>query len=193
MLRRFLETIVLVEPLRTVVEGMNKQGTDTGVLRNGYGPVDGVLQQSGPKFDALDTMIDSQSRQNHHRDGVGHVPSHTARGHLVRDGPGRHRVVAADTAILICDDEGTAGTTQLVGQRPAFEPFVEAGFAASESIKRCRASSGCGALNRKVHVAPMFQGTFTAMRRSSPGLGLGGASSIAMNCLNLSASRLKKT
>ena len=45
----------------------------------------------------------------------------------------------------------------------------------------------------QTHALTLLQGAVTAMRRSSPGLLLGGALSIALNCWSLSVFGLKKT
>lgn len=42
--RRCLEAVILVKQLRTLVQGMNQQGTNARVLRHVHRPVDGILQ-----------------------------------------------------------------------------------------------------------------------------------------------------
>jgi hypothetical protein len=138
-------------------------------------------------------MINSKPRQNHHRDRLGHVSAHATRCHLVRDCTCSHGVVAVHTAILIRDDKRASGSAHLVCQCPAFEPPVQTSFPAQESIKKMSGGEWLWGAQAQAHAGSALQGAFTAMSRSNPGLGLGGASSISVNCLNLSVSRLKKT
>lgn len=193
MLWRLLKTVMLVKLLGTVVQRMDEQGSDASILRNGHSPIDGVLKQCGAELDALGTVVNGESAQNHHRHRVWHVASYAAGCRLVCNRTCGHCVITIDTTVLIRDYEGAARAAQVVGPCPALEPFIEAGFPASEFVQDVVGSEWLRCAQLQAHVASVLQGALTAMRRSSPGLGQGGASSMAVNCLNLSASRLKKT
>ncbi len=187
--RRNLQAVVLVERLGTVMEGMNQQCPHSRVLRYDQRPVDGVLQQCAPKLDPLRATINRQSCQHHDRYRLRHVSPHASRGHLVRNRAGCHRIVAVNTAILICDNERAAGASSLVGYRPAPQPVIQHLLAAGKFIKAMRRGQRLWRCKRKAH--SLSHGAFKANNRSRPGLGLGGASSRARNCWNLSASRVK--
>ncbi len=137
--------------------------------------------------------VDGKAAKHQYRYGVRHVSSHPACGYLVRDGTSGQRVVAEYAAILIRDDESPAGATHLIGQGPVFEPNVEGGFTAGKFIQAMSGHQGIRRAEMPGHAFSVSQGTVTAIRRSSPGLGDGGASSSALNLPNWSASRLKKT
>lgn len=96
----FLESVVLIELLGTVIESVDKPSPDTDLVRNRHGPVDGVLQQRGTELDALRSPINRQTRENHHRNRVRHVAPHATGGLLVRHSTCSHRVVSVDPRIL---------------------------------------------------------------------------------------------
>ena len=82
VLRRFLESLVLVELLGAVVGSVDDQRLHTSVLIvYAHRAADGILQQRGSELDALGPMVDGQAGQDHHRNGFGHVAS--AGGRLV--------------------------------------------------------------------------------------------------------------
>lgn len=193
VLRRFLKAVVLVKLPCAVVECMDEQGAHARVLRHHHGSIHRVLKQGGAKLDALCAMVNREPCQHHHRNRIWHVSAHATRRHRVRYRACRHRVVAENASARIRDDEAAAGPAQLVGKGSAPEPFVEAGLPAGKFIQEMHRREGLRCAQLQAHAASPDQGAFTAIRRSSPGLGPGGASSRAVNCLNLSASRLKKT
>ena len=98
-------------------------------------------------------------------------------------------MVAVDTPILISNDGGAARTAHLVGQGLELEPFIVTALPAAEIVQ----DVGGGEVKRRAQAqaVPVFQGGCSDWTRLSPGLG--GASSMEVNCLNLSASSLKKT
>ena len=135
MLRRRLETIVLVKLLGLVIESVYQQGPDSGILRDGNGPLDCVLQQGCPQFDALRTPINRKPGKHHDWNGIWHVSAHWAGCQLMRDRAGSHCVISVNTAMLIRHHKGAAGASQLIGQRAALEPLVEHWFATLKFIQ----------------------------------------------------------
>ena len=140
------------------MEGMNQQCPHSRILRYDQRPVDGVLQQCAPELDPLRAMINRQSRQHHDRYRLRHVSPHASRGHLVRNRAGRHRVVAVNTAILICDDERAAGTSSLVGYRPAPQPIIQHVLAAGKFIKAMSRGQRLRSSKRKAHSLKVVTG-----------------------------------
>lgn len=83
MLWRFLEAIVLVEVFCRLMKGVYEQRPDTGVLRNAQRTTNCVLQQGGPNFDTLESLVNRQSAQNQHRYRIRHVAANAAGCRLV--------------------------------------------------------------------------------------------------------------
>ncbi len=195
MRRRGPKPVVLVELLGLLVKGMHKKGPDARVLRYGHGAIDRVLEQGGAQVQSLRPAIDREPGENHDRNRIRHVASHAARCEMVRDGAGRNGVVTVDAAALVGDDEGAACTASLVGQCPALEPVIEHGLAALKVVQSMCSHQGLRQAELQAQPFADFlpQGALTAMRRSSPGLRMGGASSSLVNCRNFSASNLKNT
>jgi len=135
MRRRGLKPVVLVELSGPLVECMYEQGPHPGVLRYGHRAIDGVLQQGRPQMESLRSAVDRQPREDHDGNGIRHIPSYAARCQLMRNGAGRHGVVATHATALIGHDEGATRARSLVGQRPALEPVIEHGLAALELIQ----------------------------------------------------------
>ena len=144
---------------------------------------------------SLRPTIDRESGEDHDRNGIRHVASHAACCKLVRNRAGGHGVIAADKSVLIGYDKSAAGAARLVSQCPALEPVIEHSLATVEVVQPMRSSEG---LRRsEVQSQPfadfLLQGVLTVMRRSSPGLCVGGASSRLVNWRNFPASNLKNT
>ena len=59
VLRRFLKTVVLVELFGSVMEGVDEQRANPGILRYGDGAIHRVLQHGCAQFDALRSAIHS--------------------------------------------------------------------------------------------------------------------------------------
>jgi len=135
MRRRGLKPIVLIELPGLLVKGMHEKGSDSRVLRYGQRAIDRVLEQGGAQVQSLRPAIDREPGENHDRNRIRHVASHDARRELVRNGAGRHGVVAADVAVIVGDHKGAARTASLVGQCPALEPVIEHGLSALEVIQ----------------------------------------------------------
>ena len=123
---------MLVKQASTIVEGVDKHGTHTCVLRYQYTTLQRILKQGCPQFHSLRSGIDSQTGQDHHWHRVGHVLTNGPGGVLVCDGTCSQSVVAHDLTLWACDDERAAGTIGLVTQSATFEPLIERGFAAGE-------------------------------------------------------------
>jgi hypothetical protein len=193
--RRGLKPVVLVELPGLLMKGMHEKSSYARVLRYGQHAIGRVLEQGGAQVQSLRPAIDREPGKNHDRDRIGHVASHAARCELVRNGAGRHGVVTADMAALVGDHEGAARTASLVGQCPALEPVIEHGLAALEIIQSMCSRQGLRRTELQAQAFADFlpQGALTAMRRSSPGLRVDGASSSLVNCRNFSASNLKNT
>lgn len=135
MRRGRLKPVVRVELFGLLVKGVHEQGSHAGVLRNGHCAIGGVLQQRCSQMLSLCPAIDREPGENHDRNRIRHVASHAARRELVRNGAGRHGVVAADNTVLIGDDKGAARPACLVGQCPALEPVIEHGLAALKDFQ----------------------------------------------------------
>jgi hypothetical protein len=195
MRRRGLKSEVLVELPGLLVKGMHEKGSDAGVLRYGHGAIDRILEQGTAQVKSLRPAIHREPGENHDWNRIRHIASHAARCKLVRNSACGHGVVTADMPALVGDNEGAARTAGLVGQCPALEPVIENGLAALEIIESMRSRQGLRRteLQTQTFVDFLPQGALTAMRRSSPGLRAGGASSSLVNCRNFSASNLKNT
>lgn len=185
--------MVLVERFGVLVKRMHQQRPDTGVLRNHHSPLDSVLQQGRTELVALGLMVNRQSAKHQHWNGIGHIPTYRSGCHLARDCTRSQGVIAVNAAVLIHYHKRAAGCIQLIGHGAAYEPVVENRFATVKSIQKVDGGERFGCAELQIQALTVSQGAVTAMRRSSPGLGLGGASSMAVNCSNLSLSRPKKT
>jgi len=195
MHRRGLKPVVFVELSGPLVECMHEQRSHPSVLGYGHCAVNSVPQQRCSQMLSLHPAVDREPGEYHDRNRIGHVASYAACCQLVRNGAGCHSVVAADATVLIGDDKGTARPASLVGQCPALEPVIEHGLAALEVIQSMRSRQGLRWTELQAQAFANFlpQRALTAMRRSSPGLRAGGASSSLLNCRNFPASNLKNT
>ena len=110
MRRRGLKPVVLVELLGLLVKGMDEDGSDARVLRYGHRAIDRVLEQGCAQVQSLRPAIDCEPGENHDRNWIRHVASRGTCCESVRNGAGRHGVVAEDLAALVGDDEAAART-----------------------------------------------------------------------------------
>ena len=108
MRRRGLKPVVLVELPGLLVKGMHEKGSYAGVLRYSHRAINRVLEQGGAYVQSLRPAIDREPGEHHDRNRIRHVAANAACRQLVRNGAGRHGVVATDATVLIGDDEGTA-------------------------------------------------------------------------------------
>lgn len=190
-----MKPVVLIEPCGFFVEGVHEKGSHPGVLRYGHYAIDGVLQKRRSQMPSLRLAIDREPSEDHNGYRIRHVTAHAPRCKLVRNGAGGQGVIATDQAALISNNKSAARPARLVGQCPALQPVVERGLAAVAIIKSMQSRQRLRRPELHVHGFADFlpQGAFTAMRRSSLGLPVGGASSNLVNCRNFSASSLKNT
>lgn len=108
MRRRGLKPVVLVELLGLLVKGMYEKGSYARVLRYGHRAIDRVLEQGCAQVQSLRPAIDREPGENHDRNWIRHVASRGTCCELVRNGAGRHGVVAEDVAALVGDHEAAA-------------------------------------------------------------------------------------
>ena len=118
-----------------LVQGMDKQGAHTGVLGHGVHAHERILKQGGAKLDALNTLINRKTGQDHDRYRVRHVAADGAARLLVRDGSGGQRVIPQHALIGIDNDERATGPVEMVGQCAAFEPIIQRRLSAVERIE----------------------------------------------------------
>lgn len=105
---RGLKSIMLVELLGLLVKSMHEKCPYAHVLRYSHCTVNPVLEQCGSQVQPLRPAIDRQPGENHDRNRIRHVTANAACRQLMRNGAGRHGVVAADATILIGDYKSTA-------------------------------------------------------------------------------------
>lgn len=187
--------MILIKPCGIFVECVDEKGSHPGILRYSHDAIHGILQQRYAQMASLSPAIDREPSENHDGYRVRHVATHATRCELVRNGARGQGAITTDQAVLIADYKGAARRARLVGQCPALEPVVERGLAAVEFIETMRSRQRLrrAELQAQAFAGFLPQGAFTAMRRSSPGLRVGGASSSLVNCRNFAASSLKNT
>ena len=117
MERRCLKTVVLVELLGAVVQCVYQQGSNTCILRNRCRSVHCVLQHGTTQLETPGTVIDGQSGENHHRNGVRHVAAYGACGGLVRDSA-CHSTFSANRERLFNEDLARAFLTAITTPSP---------------------------------------------------------------------------
>ena len=109
----------------------------------------------------------------------------------------KRRDGAKVTRVLVVDDNVVVRRLLVARLQGAGCLVSEAadGLAALEVIQPVRSRQGLRWTELQAQAFADFlpQGALTAMRRSSPGLRVGGASSSLVNCRNFSASNLKNT
>src|SRR6267378_3493630 len=110
MRRRRLTPVVLVELSGPLVECMYEQGPHPRVLRYCHCAIDGVPQQGRPQMESLRSAVDRQPGEHHDRNRIRHIATYAACCELMRDGAGRHGVVATHATALIGHDEGATRT-----------------------------------------------------------------------------------
>ncbi len=121
-----------IELLGVIVQGMDEQGPDTGVLRHANGTIHSILQQRCAKFHALRPTIHREPAEYHDRHRVWHVAANGAGRELVSDGTSSHGVVTDYAMLFISYHKRPAGAAVLVVHRTAFEPLVQPMLAALE-------------------------------------------------------------
>lgn len=191
MQRRRLKSVVFVEFLGAVVKCMHQQSSDTNDLRNHHFPDGTVLQHGCAKLNALGVVVNLEPSQKELRNG--HVLMHRSSCHLVRDNARSHGKVAVNTVVLIRHHKRAAGFAQLVYHCAELEPLVENAFVALKSFQNVGGCKWLRCVKLQTYGLTAAQLAAAVMSRSSPGFGLGGVTSIAVNCWNLSAFRLKKS
>ena len=112
---RGTKPVVRIELTGFLVQGMDKQGTHTGILGHGAHAHKRILKQGGTELDALSTLINRKTGQDHDRYWVRHVAADGAARLLVRDGSGCQRVIPKHALIGIDDDERATGPVEMVG------------------------------------------------------------------------------
>ena len=115
MRRRGLKPVVLVELFGALVERMHKQGSHPSVLRYGHGAINSVPQQRRSQMLSLCSAVDREPGEHHDRNRIRYIAANAACCQLVRNGAGRHGVVATDATVLVGDDKGAARPARLVG------------------------------------------------------------------------------
>jgi hypothetical protein len=184
---------VLVKLLGILVGRMNEQCANPGALRYGNSAIHRILQHGCAQLDTLRPAIYSQPTKHHDGNWIRHIPANPAGRQLVRNCSSSHGVEATHPVFFINDHKRSAGSVVLVTHRPAFEPVVQGVFAAFEIVQQVHAGKRLRRRQLQAHALLLSHGAFTAISRARPSLALGGASSMAVNCWNFSASRPKKT
>ncbi len=178
----------LVKPPRPLVDCMNENCPNTGYFGGQDRSEDCILQKSRTDSMPLDLEIDGKPPNHHHRDGVGHIPSHPARSIPVRRRTRSQRVVAHNLPPH-ANNIGARCAAFLIVKRPALEPVVKFRFAALEL--REIVSGVQFFRSGKFPNLYFSHGAFLLSKRVNPGLSVGGASSRSMKRSNASSSRLK--
>jgi len=149
---------------------------------------DCILQKRRTDSTPLKFEIDGKPPNHHHRNGVGHIPLHTARSIPVRRRACGQRIIAYNLP-PDADDIAPGCAAFLIVKRPALEPVVKLRLTAS----KLREILGWAQFFRSGNFPNLYlsHGAFVLSRRVNPGLSAGGASSIAVKRWNASASRWK--
>jgi len=88
-----------------------------------------IPQERRTDSSPLELEIDAKPPYHHHGDGIGHIPSYTARGIHVRHRARSQRIVAHNLP-PDANDVGPGCAAFLIGKRPALEPVVKLRLAA---------------------------------------------------------------
>lgn len=108
---------------------MNENCPNAGNFGGLESSEDSIPQESGTNSTPLEVEVDAEASYHHHGDGIGHIPSHTARSIPVRNCTRGQRIVAHN---LPPDANyiGSRCTVFLFGKRTALEPLVKLRLAA---------------------------------------------------------------